>query len=323
MDSATTTQELGDHASAVGGVVAGEVDGAFLGVTGCDGGVLRGWDLISGRCLWTRQAHKGPIRSMVTVRYEGGLAVASAGEDRVIRYWRLTTGEPLSTTPLSAINGPVWLLSRVAVDGLGDCVVNCYDNWVQVPTVQGEEVELPYTSRERMNCYHYLDVGHGPEPIMGDLDGDVWSGSDEYQGILDEGHAAAVTDLATVHLAGSPFILSASADGTARLIGTSEQTRQVASHTTAITRVAVIPEPHRTRLLTASEGGTVRVWDPAAHATKQHYSGHTHAIKALATLPGGRLVSCSADGTLALSNMETGDRQQIHLLTSPRLSGSG
>jgi WD40 repeat protein len=313
LDSATTTHELGDHGAAVGGVVAGEVDGAFLGVTGCDGGILRGWDLISGRCLWTRQAHKGPIWSMVTVRHEGVLAVASAGEDRVIRYWRLTTGEPLSTTPLSAINGPVWLLSRVAVDGLGDCVVACYDNWVQVLTVQGEEVDLPGTSRERMNCYRYLDVGYGPEPIMGDLDGAVWSG-DEIQEILDEGRAAAVTDLAAVHLAGSPLILSASQDGTARLIGTSDHTRQVASHTTAITRVAVIPEPHRTRLLTASEGGTVRVWDPSAHASKQRHSGHTHAINALVTLTDGRLVSCSADGTLALLNTETGDRQQIQLL---------
>ncbi|MFF1724046.1 hypothetical protein [Streptomyces sviceus] len=313
LDSATATHELGDHGSAVGGVVAGEVDGAFLGATGCDDGILRGWDLISGRCLWTRQAHKGPIWSMMTVRYEGVLAVASAGEDRVIRYWRLSTGEPLSTTPLSAINGEVWLLSRVAVDGLGDCVVACYDNWVQVLTVQGEEVDLPGTSRERMSCYRYLDVGYGPEAIMGDLDGAVWSG-DEIQETLDEGRAAAVTDLAAVHLAGSPLILSASRDGTARLIGTSDQTRQVASHTTAITRVAVIPEPHRTRLLTASEGGTVRVWDPAAHVIKQRHSGHTHAINALATLPDGRLVSCSADGTLALFNTETGDRQQIHLL---------
>ncbi|WP_328625398.1 hypothetical protein OHA88_11430 [Streptomyces sp. NBC_00353] len=311
LDSATTTHELGDHGSAVGGVVAGEVDGAFLGVTGCDDGVLRGWDLITGRCLWTRQAHKGRIWSMTTARHGEVLSVASAGEDRVIRYWELATGAPLSSTVLTAINGVVWRLSRVTVDGLGDCVVACYDDWVQVLTVHGDEVDLPQTTRERMTCYRYLDLGYGPEPVSGDVEGTVWTGT-EITEMLDEGgHADAVTDLAAVSLSGSHHILSASRDGTARLV---ERARQVASHSTAITRMAVVPEAQPATLLTASEGGTVRVWDVAAPSVSQRHPGHTHAIHALATLPDGRLVSGSADGTLALWNTRTGDRQRVSLL---------
>ncbi|WP_160330292.1 WD40 repeat domain-containing protein [Streptomyces roseifaciens] len=313
LDSAVTTHELGGHGSEVNCVVAEEADGIFLAVTGCNRGVLRGWDLTTGHLLWTRQAHQCPVRSMVIVQYEGVRSVASVGKDRLIRYWDITTGKPLSTTQLSPVHGPVLQLSHVTVAGLGECVVASHDDWVTVLTVQGEEVDeedLPIAPQLRMTCLRYLDLGHGPESVAGDDDGTVWIGEE----VADEGHAAPVTDLAAVSMADSAYVVSASEDGTARLVNTTTwRVRQVASHTTAINRIAVVQDPDRTRLLTASEGGTVRIWDVDASTVRQRYPGHTHAINALVTLPGARLVSCSADGTLALWNTETGDRQQIWL----------
>ncbi|MFE9860306.1 hypothetical protein [Streptomyces sp. NPDC005780] len=316
LDSATTTLELGDRGAPVGGVVAGKVGDRHIAVAGCDNGELRGWDLATGHLLWRAPAHEGPIWSMVGVRYEGAPAVASAGEDRVIRYWDLYTGAPLATTELSAINGHVWQLSRVTVDGRGDCVVACYDHWVKVLTVHGEEVELPHTDQERLSCYRYLDFGDGPGPVAGDQDGSVWIG-DEIPEILnaDRLHADAVADLAAVPLDGSLYILSAGTDGVAQLnpLG-GGSTRQIASHTTAITRVALVSEPHRTRILTASNGGTVRVSDAAGHEIPQRRPGHTHAINALTVLSDGRLVSCSEDGSIALWTVDGVIRQRINLL---------
>ncbi|GGZ92367.1 hypothetical protein GCM10010344_70140 [Streptomyces bluensis] len=318
LDSATTTLELGNHGAPVGGVVAGKVDGRQLAVTGCDSGELRGWDLATGRLLWTAPAHTGPIWSMVSVRYNGVPAVASAGEDRMIHYWELATGAPLATTHLSAINGHVWHLSRVSVDGIGDCVVACYDNWVKVLTVHGEEVELPHTNWERLSCYRYLDLGHGPEPVAGDRDGIVWIGSDEYLELLNEDrpHADTVSDLTAASLDGSVYLLSAGEDGVAQLhpLDGSGSARQVVSHTTAITRVAVVSEPHRTRILTASNGGTVRVSDAAGGEVPQRHPGHTHAINDLTVLPDGRLVSCSEDGSMALWTADGAVGQRITLL---------
>ncbi|MET9463705.1 WD40 repeat domain-containing protein [Streptomyces sp. NPDC006544] len=317
LDSATTTVELGDHGAPVGGVVAGKVRGRHVAVTGCDSGELLGWDLATGRLLWRTPAHEGPIWSMVGVQYEGASAVASAGEDRVIRYWEIATGAPLATTKLSAVNGNVWQLSRVTVDGRGDCVVACYDDWVKVLTVHGEEVELPHTNQERLSCYRYLDLGHGPEPVAGDQDGTVWIG-DEFMELLNEDrlHADAVTDLAAVLLDGSMYILSAGTDGVAQLnpLDGDGSTRQVVSHTTAITRVAIVSEPHRTRILTASNGGTVRVSDAAGHEIPQRHPGHAHAINALTVLSDGRLVSCSEDGSIALWTVEGVIGQRINLL---------
>ncbi|MFI9585775.1 hypothetical protein ACIHCQ_28885 [Streptomyces sp. NPDC052236] len=317
LDSATTTLELGDHGAPVGGVVAGKVNDRHVAVTGCDSGELLGWNLATGHLLWRAPAHEGPIWSMVGVQYEGAPAVASAGDDRVIRYWALATGAPLATTELSAINGYVWQLSRVTVDGKGDCVVACYDDWVKVLTVHGEEVELPHTNQERLSCYRYLDLRHGPEPVAGDRDGTVWTGN-EFPELLNEDrlHADAVTDLAAVVLNGSMYILSAGTDGVAQLnpLDGDGSTRQVASHTTPITRVAVVSEPHRTRILTASNGGTVRISDAAGHEIPQHQPGHAHAINALTVLPDGRLVSCSEDGSLALWTVDGVIGQRINLL---------
>ncbi|MGN5631724.1 hypothetical protein [Streptomyces sp. AC154] len=317
LDSATTTLELGDHGAPVGGVVTGMASGRHVAVAGCDSGELLGWDLETGDLLWRAPAHEGPIWSMVGVGYEGAPAVASAGEDRVIRYWDLGTGSPLATSKLSAINGHVWQLSRVTVEGRGDCIVACYDDWVRVLTVHGEEVELPHTNQERLSCYRYLDVGHGPAPVAGDLDGIVWTG-DEFIELLNEDrpHSDAVIDLATVSLDGSVYILSAGTDGVAQLnaLDGEGSTRQVVSHTTAITRVAIVSQPHRTRILTASNGGTVRVSDAAGHEIPQRQPGHAHAINALTVLPDSRLVSCSEDGSIALWASDGVIGQRVNLL---------
>ncbi|MGW2870913.1 hypothetical protein [Kitasatospora sp. NPDC001225] len=319
LDSAETTHELAGHGSPVNCVAVVEADGAHIAVTGCEDGVLRGWDLTTGRRLWTRQAHTGPIRSMVAMPYGGAPAFATAGRDKVIRFWRPSSGDLLSDIRMQSLHAPpisgeVWQLSHVVVPGRGDCVAVCYDDWLSVLTVHGEELgdeDLLLTVPERPTRVRYIERGSDLEPVSGDRDGMVLIGYE----LLDEAHADAITDLARVSLEGSAFVVSASADGTARLIETREpwRARQVASHTTKITRVAVVPDPDGMRLLTASEGGTVRIWDLTAETTQQRYSGHVHTVTALLALPGGRLVSCGADGTLALWDTETGEMQQVSL----------
>jgi len=78
----------------------------------------------------------------------------------------------------------------------------------------------------------------------------------------------------------------------------------------AVVLLAALPDG---RLATGASDGTIRVWDtrPAAHghsrpaaapipAVAPALEGHTTAVTALAPLPGGRLASASADGTVRL-----------------------
>ncbi|OCC13351.1 AAA family ATPase [Streptomyces sp. PTY087I2] len=306
--SAAPTLELDHHGSPVGGVVAGRTDGGRLAVTGCDNGELRGWDLATGHLLWTVRAHRGPVRSLVAVRYGWTPAVASAGGDRVIHYWDIATGAHLSSVEVSALITPVKRMSCVALEGKGDYVVAQHDI-VEVLSVQGDKALIPPYAQPHATYYCFLDLGEGLEPVQGDSDGNILAGP----AILNADHADAVNDLAAVALDGSVYVLSGGADGIARLTHTDGSSRQVASHTTAITRVAVVPEAHGTRILTASEGGTVRVSDAAGHEIPQRHPGHTHAINALTLLPDGRLVSCSEDGTLALWNAESGVGHRVLL----------
>ncbi|NEB40530.1 AAA family ATPase [Streptomyces sp. SID14515] len=309
LDSATPTLELDHHGLPVGGVVAGRTDDGHLAVTGCDSGELRGWDLATGRLLWTVRAHRGPVWSLAAVRHGGTPAVASAGGDRVIRYWDIATGAHLSSVEVSALVSPVTRLSCVTVEGKGDCVVAQHDI-VEVLSVRGEKVlSPPPYAHPHATYYCFLDLGRGLEPVQGDSDGNILTG----WSILNADHADAVNDLAAVALDGSVYILSGGADGIARLTHTDGSSRQTASHTTAITRVAVVPGPHRTRILTASEGGTVRVSDAAGQEIPQRHLGHTHAINALTLLPDGRLVSCSEDGTLILWKAESGVGHRVLL----------
>ncbi|MFD8989486.1 hypothetical protein ACFVZ4_15695 [Streptomyces goshikiensis] len=319
LDSTETTHVLGDHNAPMNCVVATEAGGRFLAVTGCHRGLIRGWDLTTGRCLWTTQGHQGPVRSMTVVPYDGVSAIASAGRDKVVQYWDPVTGESLSTTDLKRlsqpIHGDVWQLSTVAVGHVGVCVVVCYDEWLAVLTVDGEELgdeDLLLEWAEWPTRARYIEFGHGLEPVSGDHQGTVWISEE----ILDEGHVDAITDLTFAHLFDTVHVVSASADGTARLIerGPPWRARQIASHPPKITRVAVVQGTQAARLLTASDAGTVRIWDMTAEPIQQRFAGHAHTISALLALPAGRLVSASADGTLALWNTATGERGQTTLL---------
>ncbi|MGI5401928.1 NB-ARC domain-containing protein [Streptomyces sp. CA-135486] len=64
-----------------------------LVASGGEDGVVRVWDLDTGRLLRTHQAHTGWV--FATALSPDGMTVASAGDDAVIRLWRTDTGAPV------------------------------------------------------------------------------------------------------------------------------------------------------------------------------------------------------------------------------------
>ena len=57
----------------------------------------------------------------------------------------------------------------------------------------------------------------------------------------------------------------------------------------------------------ADDDGEVRIWDPATGAPRHTFTGHTHAVEALAVAPDGSwLASASIDGEVRIWDPTTG-----------------
>ena len=78
-------------------------------------------------------------------------------------------------------------------------------------------------------------------------------------------------------------------------------------HTGAVWALALLPDG---RALSASDDGTLRLWDLATGESRV-LEGHTGTVSALAVLPDGRALSGSSDGTLRLWDLESGESRVL------------
>ncbi|MFJ9844498.1 hypothetical protein ACIRYZ_29395 [Kitasatospora sp. NPDC101155] len=325
--TATTVLELPDHGTPVGCVAAAEVAGRPVAVTGCDDGRLRAWDLTSGRRLWTVEAHNGPVWTVVTLTVDGALLLASAGEDERIRHWDLTTGSPAATIALPKYSGTVQRLARYRDSG-----VLAYHEGGEVTAWAADGTRIAvgeHTDQaDRITAATPID-DHRAEIATAHRSAAVsLFGRTVRPRSREATHAAEITVLTAANQPDGDrrrYLLTGSDDGTVRMADIdyvfvqgvpNERWRVVANHTTAVTAVTDATVDGRWRLLTAGEGGTVRVWDPDGRSVQRQRRGHRHAVTALALLPDGRLASASGDGEIAVLNADRADdRDRFRFLT--------
>jgi WD40 repeat protein len=119
------------------------------------------------------------------------------------------------------------------------------------------------------------------------------------------GHAGAVR-MALFNRDGSR-ILTASADGTARIwdTATGRTISVLTGHKGAIRSIAY--DPDETRIVTASEDGSARVWDAASGRETAVLQGHKDQVRHAAFSPdGGMIATASFDRTVRLWDARTG-----------------
>ncbi len=80
--------------------------------------------------------------------------------------------------------------------------------------------------------------------------------------------------------------------------------RILEGHTGGVNTIVVLDE---TNVVSASDDGTLRVWDVASGETVRTFKGHTDQINAVALLGEMRMVSASHDRTLRLWDLATGE----------------
>ncbi|MFM8358468.1 MAG: WD40 repeat domain-containing serine/threonine protein kinase [Verrucomicrobiota bacterium] len=98
----------------IGASLAFNADGSALAVEG-ERGTIRGVDPANGRRRWELARHEGRVTALAFS--PDGRTLVSGGEDRLLRFWMLPTGEPLASfsriePPISATFAPDgrWLI---------------------------------------------------------------------------------------------------------------------------------------------------------------------------------------------------------------------
>ncbi|HEX4962715.1 MAG TPA: TIR domain-containing protein [Thermoanaerobaculia bacterium] len=79
--------------------------------------------------------------------------------------------------------------------------------------------------------------------------------------------------------------------------------RVLEGHVDEVNAVAMLDDR---RIVSASDDGTLQVWDLESGRSLKTLEGHTDSVTAVAVLTGGRVVSASNDGTLRVWDLESG-----------------
>jgi hypothetical protein len=155
-------------------------------------------------------------------------------------------------------------------------------------------VRLPHPARVERAAFS----PNGLLIATGGADGDarVWSEVGELRNTVRGSDDSRVFDVGFSRL--SSFLVSASSDGTARVLNlrTGERESVMPLHTAHVRRAQF--GANEDALLTASRDRTARTWKVDTGAPRAVFAGHTDTVTAAVFLPGDRLATGSADGTV-------------------------
>ncbi|WP_309890828.1 TIR domain-containing protein [Archangium sp.] len=263
-------------------------------------GLVRIWDVTSGRTLVTLKGHTSPVGS-VRFDSEGSRAV-TASLDGTARLWDVASGQLLAI--LSGHTDAVWD-ARFSPDG-ARILTESRDGTVRTwDTTSGRFLRTLAGRPEKVGFA--LFSPDGTRVVTASEDGTVRIRDVESGRRLAtlSGHSGEVWE-ARFNSKGTR-IVTASEDGTARLwdVASGLLLTTLSGHVDAVRSASFSPDG--TRVVTASLDGTARLWNADSGALLATLVGHTGAVEEAGFRPdGARVVTASEDGTARIWDVASG-----------------
>jgi WD40 repeat protein len=338
LESGQTAKTLEGHTGCVLGVAV--MPEGRRAISASADRTLRVWDLETGQTLRTLQGHIGSVTA-VAVTPDGRRAVSASG-DWTLRVWDLESSQTLHTLQghIGSVTGVAVLRERSrAVSSSQDHTLRIWDleggktlrtleghtGWVEAVVVTSEGCRAISASADRTLRVWDLETGQMLRMLQGHMasvtavavtpDGRHAVSASEDRTLrvwdLETGETsktiqAHVRSVTAVAVGFDGRVVSASTDRTLCVWDLAGQTEpSFEGHTGSINVVATQPDGRRA--ISASDDGTLRVWDSETGRTLRTLEGHTGSVDAVAIHPDGRrAISGSRDATLRVWDLETG-----------------
>lgn len=259
-----------------------ELDGQAVVVTGGSDGILRTWDLATGRPLATAMAgHTESVSALAAGETaDGREVVASASYDDTVRLWDLRSGAPI-TGPLPGTTAdPMTQLEIVQVDGRAALAAAGFGQFSYTWDLStGAPVGTPLPGARLWSSGVPLGVLRG-RAVMVAAD-DEYVGADLHRYHVHDLADGAATAQVTVHQEGAGPATLAEVDGRPLLLvanGREIQLHDLATgapvgppltgHEADVSSLTVVQSGGSPFLLSAGQDRAVRIWDLRARSLR-------------------------------------------------------
>ncbi|ODV76913.1 PFU-domain-containing protein [Suhomyces tanzawaensis NRRL Y-17324] len=247
----------------------------------------------------TLVGHEQDVRSVASA---GPNALVSTLRDGTVRVWKATNGGWKSSyDAIIAFNSPTktFINSLAYVQLPGESLIA---NAGQDTMIYLSDLDAPIEDTGKYQLIGHeanvcsLSFGHH-ELISGSWDATarVWDLESFATKYTLQGHQSSVWD---VKVLSEGRYLTCSADRTIRVWDGKHEIAQFTGHSDVVRKLLVFPDGKR--FASASNDGTIKIWDLGTGQVLQTLSGHLSFVYDVALLPNGDLVSTGEDRTIRI-----------------------